>query len=462
MKIFESHSIHREKNVCAREASPVAASPAKERPAIRGVVLAALALGLAGCSESANLPTAPSSGKVQTYFAGPIQNTYIDNGQMTIDHYGGQLSFEIVYNTGIAPFLEGTYTATAAGFTNITETAGMSGNGGTSIVTMPTPATGAWLVEIPGVAATGNLLYTINGTIQRGAATLMAANTECPNFPSAAHFLFVSMPAPNSTFPASNYYGTADIVTQGSSVDFNSNYYTLGQPLANPTTFQGDAACATTAMGSLISYPVNFVGSGNYGGYATIAKSQFLAGGIPLTLKFNNLVQYVVGVVMPSSAVSTTALASTHYIGLIYYPTASSSSGAAVTYDPGVLAGAFGDEAGTSLACSSFQTEITASLASKTISQAPSTAAIYGGDFSKALTNGAPGASGTETCDMAIDLGTQDSTNNGLFPSAQLYVAGSTTVTSATGAAIVSQIDGRSVILFRTPTRLIALFQALQ
>jgi hypothetical protein len=410
------------------------------------MALAALVLGLAGCGETAKLPTAASSDQVQTYFTG---NTSTNAEQVTIDHYGKQLSVMDVNG----PVVEGTFTTTASGVINITETTGTGR-------AVNTPQADAWLVEMTGVGAIGNFLQFDDGTIYGGDAVVMAGNTECPSFSKATRFLFVTVPG------SSNYYGTTDINTQGSSVDFNTSYYTLGQPLTNPTTSLGDAACSTTEFGSVISYPVNQLAGGNPG-YSAIGESQFLVGAIPAPAYNNSLyvVQNVVGLAMPSSAISTTALSSTHFIGLLENPSAVKSS----AYDPSVLAGAFGDEAGSSSACSSFQAGITVSLANKSLSQAPSARAIYGGDFPKTTTNptAGPGASGTETCDMAIDLGTQDATNNGLFPGAQLYTGTSTAVTSTSGTAIVSQIDGRSVILFRTYStgssgRLLILFQALQ
>jgi hypothetical protein len=460
MKICESHSIHREKNLCGGAVSPVAASPVKDLPPASAMVcamaLAALVLGLGGCGDTAKLPTAASSGQVQTYYYG---------NQVTIDHYGKQVS---VAGDSDNPGIEGTFTTTASGITNISETFSANGD-----VTFNPPLTGAWLVEMTGVGATGNLLSTDGGKIFTGDAVVMAGNTECPSFSKATRFLFVNVPVKQlnpSDARDPHYYGTTDINTQGSSVDFNTSYYTLGQPVTNPTTYQGDAACATSGLGSLISYPVNQFAGGS-GGYSALAKSQFLVGDIPAPAWNNSqyVVQNVVGLAMPSSAVTTTALSSTHFIGLLHEPSATPQDGVSAGYDPGVLGGAFGDEAGSSSACSSFQAGITASVANKTLSQAPSAQAIYGGDFPKTSANptAAPGDSGTETCDMAIDLGTQDATNNGLFPGAQLYTGTSTAVTSTSGTAIVSQIDGRSVLLFRTYStsstgRLLVLFQALQ
>ena len=457
MKICESQFIHREKNLCGGAVSPVAASPAKGLPPIGALALAALVLGLGGCGDTVKLPTSASSGQVQTYF---------DGNQITIDHYGKQIS---VAGATDNPGIEGTFTTTASGITNISETFSAVGD-----VTFNPPLTGAWLVEMTGVGAAGNLLSTDDGVVEFGQYTVMAANTECPSFSKATRFLFVTVPVSQLNLSDGrdpHYYGTTDINTQGSSVYFNTSYYTLGQPLSNPTTYQGDAACATSGLGSLISYPVNqFVGG--TAGYAALAKSQFLVGDIPAPVWGDSLyvTQNVVGLAMPSSAVSTTGLASTHFIGLLYEPSVSPGYGQPyAAYDPSVLGGAFGDEAGSSSACSSFQAGITASVANKTLSQAPSAQAIYGGDFPKTSANptAAPGDSGTETCDMAIDLGTQDATNNGLFPGAQLYTGTSTAVTSTSGTAIVSQIDGRSVLLFRTYStsstgRLLVLFQALQ
>ena len=449
MKAFESRLIHREKSLCGG-----AANPARDLPPVCVMALAALVLGLAGCGETAKLPTAASTGQVQTYYG--------DN-QVTIDHYGKQFSVEGTNN----PEIEGTFTTTASGFINITETAGETTSTATTIAEENPPLTGAWLAEFTGVAAAGNLLYSLDGTIWGSQIEIMAANTECPSFSKATRFLFVTGAETSTSTNSSVFYGTTDITTQGSSVDFNTNYYTAGQPLTStPTTYLGDAACASTAVGSVIFYPVNQVEGGSAGD-SVIAKSQFLYGYIPAPPHsggFDYGIENTVGLAMPSSAVSTTALSSTHLIGLLYNPSAKPSGYSSYVYDPSVLAGAFGDEASSSSACSSFQAGITASVANKTLSKAPSAQAIYGGDFPETSTNttGGPGAAGTETCDMAIDLGTQDATNNGLFPSAQLYTGTSTAVTSATGAAIVSQIDGRSVILVRTSGRLLVLFQALQ
>ena len=89
---------------------------------------------------------------------------------------------------------------------------------------------------------------------------------------------------------------------------------------------------------------------------------------------------------------------------------------------------------------------------------APSANAIYGGDFpADAKTNiQKPGTGGTENCDMAIDLGAQDSTNNGLFPNAQLYYTPvshqSSTAAQSSGTAVVGKVDGRYVILFTANT----------
>jgi hypothetical protein len=75
---------------------------------------------------------------------------------------------------------------------------------------------------------------------------------------------------------------------------------------------------------------------------------------------------------------------------------------------------------------------------------------IYGGDY----TNEDPStsSSGYGNCDVAIDLGAQDSSNNGLYPQATVWIgaayAGNTTgnTYSFLAVAIAGQINGKYAI----------------
>jgi hypothetical protein len=79
---------------------------------------------------------------------------------------------------------------------------------------------------------------------------------------------------------------------------------------------------------------------------------------------------------------------------------------------------------------------------------------IYGGDF----TNNNPSLASTQTaggfgkCDVAIDLGTEDPNNNGLYPNAKVYV-GTAFQGNGLGAkynfpvvAIAGQLNGKYAI----------------
>jgi hypothetical protein len=79
---------------------------------------------------------------------------------------------------------------------------------------------------------------------------------------------------------------------------------------------------------------------------------------------------------------------------------------------------------------------------------------IYGGDFPNNDPSGAAvqSAGGFGNCDFAIDLGAQDSTNNGLYPAAAVWVgasfSGNTTGASYSfpAVAIAGQLGGKNAI----------------
>jgi len=430
------------------------------------LAMAAVVAGLSGCTETAKVPPAASTGQVYTYYSGPVTSSNGDNfidGQFTIDESSGKkLSFEEPYQGSITPKLEGIFTSTDAGSLNITETAVSTYLAGTTLAPVTGSAgQGAWLAEIPGYIATGNVLdVTYNTSSQStgvlgGEGVIMVDNTACPDYSKAQRFVFVPVASQGSD---SSNYGTADISTQGSTVNFNVNYYALGGSLASPVTVSAVTACGSTPLGSLISYPVNqYTSSNSEGPYlSAIAQSLVLAGTIPAPTIPNLGAQgrNVVGLAVPASAVDPKTLSGKHFIGLLN----SGAQDQGSAYDPGVLAAGFGYQTAATGTCPAFQAAITSSVTSGGIAQAPSANAIYGGDFpADATTNiQKPGTGGTENCDMAIDLGAQDSTNNGLFPNAQLYYMPvspkSSTAALSSGTAVAGQVDGRYVILFTAKT----------
>jgi hypothetical protein len=140
-----------------------------------------------------------------------------------------------------------------------------------------------------------------------------------------------------------------------------------------------------------------------------------------------------VGLPKPSAALDTGAMAGAQYLGFIY---------AAGVYNTA------GEGTGWSshLASFGFSTvpSSCASVATKT------STLIYGGNF----TNDDPFTSpdGFGNCNFAIDLGAQDSANNGLYPHATVWV-GATYATNSTEAsysfpavAIAGQLGGKYAI----------------
>jgi hypothetical protein len=102
-----------------------------------------------------------------------------------------------------------------------------------------------------------------------------------------------------------------------------------------------------------------------------------------------------------------------------------------------------------------------------TVAALPSPNAIYGGEFLSTTAGGnvndPSGAIGSEDCDVAIDLGTQDSTTSGLFPNATVFIGsnyppfstshtwicsdtGSTCAVSFPAVAVVGKVQGQYVI----------------
>jgi hypothetical protein len=81
----------------------------------------------------------------------------------------------------------------------------------------------------------------------------------------------------------------------------------------------------------------------------------------------------------------------------------------------------------------------------------PTATLIYGGDFPGDDPSSAPDGYGN--CDFAIDLGTQSSSNNGLFPNATVWVgsgyAGNTAgVTYSFPAVVIAGQIGAKYALF--------------
>ena len=140
-----------------------------------------------------------------------------------------------------------------------------------------------------------------------------------------------------------------------------------------------------------------------------------------------------------------------------------------LTYDITELASAFGDNTATSAACSTLQSSLVANngQGASSVATLPSANSLYGGEFlttsGTGTANDPTGTNGSEDCDVVIDLGVQDSANNGLFPNATVFIGsnyppfsasepwncfGTTLVCAVSfpAAAVVGQVQGQYVI----------------
>jgi hypothetical protein len=444
-------------------------------------VLCVASLGFSGCGQTAPIQTPTSTGKVDTYFGSPF-NTSANNFALsttTFDHSTGTISASsfVTVPGGYVPsgILSATFVGAPTGFLSVTENfAAITG----ILTAQNPPLTGAWALEIPGAGALGNLLglTAAGGTVTSQAAPVaMAENTVCPNFPTtAAPFHYVIIPGPTAGADIADY-GTVNISTAGSAVTLSAQPFLIGPTALVPIAVTG--GCSQTFFGPLTTYPLNSFGTPSATDLITIGKSGLLVSSFsfpsatPPPGAFGGGTG-VIGAAAPASSVDVAAVVAAKYNGFFYAPQNSQPQvNPPANYDITVLASAFGDNAANSQACSTLQSSLVANNGhgANSVAALPSVNSLYGGEF---LTTGSSGsvndptvASGSENCDVVIDLGNQDPANNGLFPNATIFIGsnyppfGTATTgqwncpnTSAVcavsfpAAAVVGQIQGQYVI----------------
>ena len=326
------------------------------------------------------------------------------------------------------------------------------------------PKSGSFALELAGQA--GGLVQLVGQP-----AALLVAAVQCPSSKTAQTYQFVTIPAalvnPSVVpIPASTWdpttdtaYGSVDISSDGVNINFNNiHQYTLSsqaptQQPSSPVT----GICAPTVFGSTITLgqltvknpipggglstpPQASVGIGPTGllvehNGAGDASSVIFPGTSPGLFYDNTLGAGTgaVGLPKPSGPLDTGALLGTQYLGFIYG------------------AGIFGN--------ASSPTGWSSHLASFGFSSVPSSCAavaantgtmIYGGDFPK--DDPTASSDGFGNCDLAIDLGMQDTSNNGRFPKATVWMfagyAANTTGKnySFPAVAIAGQLKGKNAI----------------
>lgn len=389
-----------------------------------------------------------------------IDDTKKTFAQSTFSAYGSQLNSA------------GSFTGLARGLLNLglSYSAPVTATGSTNAITSNLP-TRNWAIELAGQA--GGLVQ-LNG---QPFVPLVAAQS-CPGS-SSQTFQFVTIPAPlttksgveQSTSWNPDYdtaYGSVAIGGSGSTVNFsniaqytyNGKLLTSYQTLANtPAAVSSQSGtCSQTYYGNTISVPTDATLTvGSTGGQLNTPAAIVGVGPSGLLVENNGLGSAsvsgigsvsvyqpflgagtgAIGLPKPSSAISTSALFGAQYIGFFY------GSGSSA-----------GNSAGWSSQVAAFGSSSLPSSCQSVAAQTPTM--IYGGDFANndpsAAAVQAQANGGFGNCDVAIDMGEQDSANNGLFPAAKVWVgtgyAGNTTNKpySFPAVAIAGQLGGKYAI----------------
>ncbi len=434
--------------------------------------LCVAALGSGGCGQTANPVVSPAAGQVHAYFGGPfvVTGSAVASSASTFDHSANSFAVSgvLVQHTALVPtnIISGTFGSAPTGFLGITEDFATT----TSAVLAPfnPPLTGAWAVEIPGAGALANLL-SINTTSTpatiSAAPTAMADNSACPDFLSAASFLYVTVPNVSLNADLADY-GTVQITSQGSALTFHAQPYLLGSQPQPATVVTG--GCSQTNLGALTAYPLNSFGSSSNLELIIIGSSGLLVSSYNQTFPAAGAFgggKGVIGVAAPSSSPDVSSVAAGRYNGFIFSP---QNHAKQQSYDITVLASSFGNHSATSQACSVLQASLTANNGQGTngVPVLPSADSIFGGEFltmsGAGEVNDPTGDLASENCDVAIDLGAPDSSNNGLFPNAIVFIGsnfppfsvsnpwncgGTVCAASFPAAAVVGQVKGKYVIL---------------
>jgi hypothetical protein len=357
-----------------------------------------------GCSQSYQPKS--STEDMHSYFDSSYE-------QVTINYTAKLIS--VTQEPQVSAAMQGPFSTTSGGFLHA------SLNGQSS-----------WALEVPGVMG-----FFSNGSV----LAPMVTSATCPSLKAAQTFQFLSFN------PSIIGYGSVDVVSAGDLVNFTKiNQYQFpgaptppGTPVTNPGPGAITGYCGSSAYGTLvgITQTIQFNGAPENAVDTINIADGFLfeeGGGNPF---LNNSVPAdvlggvgSVGLVRPSAALDAGSFVSASYTGF-------DSNGGPVGFT--------GASAGSS-ACAALQSSL------KTLSPPPSANTLYGGDFP----NSDPSSNQTPNCDIAIDLGTQDPKDNGLFTSATVYFgtaySGNTTnaLVVAPAVAIAGPIQSQNAIFVET------------
>jgi hypothetical protein len=426
----------------------------------RLLLVALSGAALAGCSSSPSSNSNPgqTTNPAQTYLAAGVGNleTYLIDltaNDFVVTSYGAS-GGTIQASGSVSQLSNGVLDL------DITYLPGLT-------ISSP-PQTGNWVVGIPGQVALMELETTSSFGTSTSFAPLVPTQS-CPSLATAETFQFVTIPKRFSTQSSlvgngwnpqlETAYGSVSIATSGGAVQFNNiSQHTFpaanggagGQP-TNPASASATAACSSTFYGQTISVPSSVPvlnpgqGTQSVPPSATIGigPSGFLSedSGAPQGPPNASIPPYenvlgagygAIGLPMPTAPLTTSTLASAQYQGILYGAASGSNS---TVGSPGFrLIGSFGYP-NLQTSCPTLP--------------APSTSTIlYGGEFA----NNDPSANSFGNCDLAIDLGSQAASNNGLYTAVTVYVSasfpsnGHGSAYSFPAVAVAGQIDGKSAI----------------
>jgi hypothetical protein len=432
-----------------------------------GTLLISVMIGCGGVTPSKTV----SEQAPQTYFAPFVASstevvTILGPSTFTIDDSANTISQTAVAQQGPQVVESAGFAVSTRGLLSLGTTTDYSTtNGG---VTTQNP--GGFAVELTGQA--GGLVQLVG----KPAAPLVAA-TQCPNLATPQTYQFISIPAARISAPASTTqapftwdpaiqtaYGSVDISSNGSAVNFNIKQFTLPPVGGSGAPTQGapssaTGACGPTFFGNTVNIPGQLVitdpgGIGNTPPQATlgIGPTGLLVedngvGASGINSGQQNVLGAgtgAIGLPRPSSPIDTSTLTGAQYLGFAYgagiYPGNSGPTG----WSSHLVS--FGFSASSQVSCAAFAAQ-TGVLVN----------GIYGGDFPQ--TNGQDDPSGSPdgfgNCDLAVDLGTQDTANNGLFPKATVWIRGGvggygSDMTGKTysfpAVAIAGQLNGENAI----------------
>lgn len=431
----------------------------------------AVLLYMTGCgSGTQNISPPPQTSQQgpQTYFAPYVYNT--TNGGANsllpganiyeIDHFWNSFSqstFQLSSNQkGPQPINTGKTNTGQRGLLALEITTNYIPSGNNYVATTSNlPKVGSFALELANRA--GGLIQLIGQPV----APLVTA-TQCPNLKTAQTYQFITIPAGmiNSNIngllapfwdPAKNTaYGSVDITSDGTNVTFDKiHQYTLpsaggtGTP-AQPSSSPKTGLCGPTALGNTISVPGQLItkepgiGNNTPSPQATIGigPTGLLVedNGVNTSNQYENVLgdgTGAVGLPKPSNALDTNALRGAQYLGFVYG------------------AGVFTHNNQPTNGWSSHLVSFGFSSLPSSCPNVAASTPLYGGDF----TNDDPSTSsgGFGNCDLVIDLGKQDSSNNGLFPAATVWLGAGYAANPAGKApfqavAIAGQLDNKYVI----------------